>query len=155
MISNPPNHGKHTAPFYRTHRQSVTVGYTTCLFLFFFLAYWLSERDRVAAGVALAIVALLLGYFKWQQIHKFRLASIRANKNLPMLLTFMENGLLGETQHMESFRMWAGCDGYIETKRTIVMKYTGNYYMPIPKRVLDQPTLDSLKGLLRNKLTKL
>src|SRR5438045_3471631 len=89
---------------YRTQRQQITTAYTTCLFLFFFLTYWLFERDRIAAGVVLAIVALLLGYFKWHEIRQLREATGRAQKNLPVRLTFTENGLVGETPYAQSFR---------------------------------------------------
>ena len=139
----------------RAHRKQVTAAYTSCLFLFFFLVYWLFNHDHSAAGIALAIVVLLLSYFKWLEIRQFQEAARRINENMPIRMTFTEEGILGETEQAEGFRKWDGYDAYHETPLTIVVASTKIYYTVVPKRSLDPGVMADLQRLLQQKLKKL
>ena len=139
----------------RKDRQNLKITYVIVMFVFFFLAYWLFDRDPMAAGIVVAILLLLLGYFKWQEVRQVRAAGTRANKDLPVQIIFTENGMLGETQYGEHFRKWEGFAGYTETQGTIALAPTHRTYSVIPKRALDPATLASLQRLLQEKLKRL
>jgi len=131
------------------------VYFSVFLFLLFFLAYWLLQRDQVAFGIAMAGFLLFYGSFKWVYFRQLREARARGNKMLPVRLTFKEHGVLGETRDSEAFRTWPHYVGYVETNKVFVLLPLYRYYSVIPKRVIDPTILAKLQELLSAKMKRL
>jgi YcxB-like protein len=124
--------------------------YAIWLFTFFLIGVWLANRDLVAVVVLATYLVAMLIYFRWLRSRQLREAGERGNRDLPVQLTFTENGVLGKTRTGETFRTWEGYEGYFETENTFVLAPTYRYYSVIPKRVIDDGSLPRVRELLRH-----
>lgn len=123
-------------------------GYAVALFTTCLIAVWLANRDFIAVIVLATYTIAMAIYFRWLRLRQLREARERADKDLPVQLTFTENGVLGETKFSETFRRLDGYQGYLETKSTFILLPTYRSFSVIPKRVIDSASQSSLQEVL-------